>query len=250
MQIIGLQGIPLIKEGDDIAAFILAALEDAADALEDGDIVVVAQKIVSKTEGRLIPIASVEAGDEAIELAARCEKDPRIVELILSEASEVVRSKPGVILVRHRLGNVGANAGIDQSNIEHGGGEAALLLPLDPDASALELHERLSAATGKHIGVIIADSMNRPWRLGTIGCAIGCAGVLVLDDLRGHVDMFGREMKVAMVNCADSIAAAATLIMGESTEGVPAALVKGFAVPESPGRAADIIRAAEDDLFR
>jgi len=207
----------------------------------------VAQKIVSKAEGRSIPLASVTPGAEARELAAATDKDARLAQLILDEAASIMRRKPGVIIVRHRLGHVGANAGIDQSNVEHDDGEHALLLPRDPDASAARLQAQLSAAAGCHLGVIICDSMNRPWRLGTIGGAIGCAGLEVLDDRRGQHDMFGRELKVTMINRADSIAAMATLLMGESTERTPVAVVQGFPVDARQGRAADIIRPPADD---
>lgn len=242
--------VPMIKAGDDLAAVLLAAAAGNALDFVDGDILVVAQKIVSKAEGRLVSLASVVPGAAAQALAARTEKDPRLVQLILDESACVLREKPGVLIVRHRLGHVGANAGIDQSNIEHDGGEAALLLPRDPDASAAALHAALRAATGRHVGVVIADSMNRPWRLGTVGGAIGCAGLEVLDDRRGQHDLFGRELKVTMINRADSIAALATLLMGESIEATPVALVRGFGVDAQGGRAADIIRPLADDLFR
>ena len=244
-----LSRIPLITRDDDLAAIILKAAADDGVRFSAGDIVVVAQKIVSKSEGRLIPIASVTPGAAALELASATDKDPRMAQLILDEAAHVMRRKPGVIIVRHKLGHVGANAGIDQSNVEHEGGEQALLLPLDPDASAERLQQALSAAAGCHLGVIVCDSMNRPWRLGTIGGAIGCAGIEVLDDRRGQHDMFGRELKVTMINRADSIAAMATLIMGESIERTPVAVVHGFAVDAHHGRAADIIRPPADDLF-
>jgi len=245
-----LPDMPLVKAGDDLAALVLAALAREELALSDGDIIVLAQKIVSKAEGRLVSLASVAPGPEARDLAARTDKDPRLVQLIIDESSEVLRAKPGVIIVRHRLGHVGANAGIDQSNIEHIDGETALLLPRDPDASAVRLRDALVAASGRRVGVIIADSLNRPWRLGTLGGAIGCAGLQVLDDRRGGEDMFGRELKVTLINRADAIAAMATLAMGETTEGTPAALVRGFEPDAVDGRAAEIMRPREDDLFR
>lgn len=244
-----LPGMPLVAAGDDLTALVLEAMERAGLAFVDGDVLVVAQKIVSKAEGRLVPLAEVTPGEAALALARETDKDPRLVELVLSESSAVLRHKPGVIIVRHRLGNVGANAGIDQSNVEHAGGECALLLPRDPDGSAAVLHATLGAKTGRHVGVIVADSMNRPWRLGTIGGAIGCAGIQVLDDLRGSHDMFGRELKVAMINRADSIAAFAAMMMGESVEGTPVALVRGLPVDVECGTAADIMRPLEDDLF-
>ncbi|MGE0858432.1 MAG: coenzyme F420-0:L-glutamate ligase [Gammaproteobacteria bacterium] len=244
-----LPGLPLVRKGDSLTALILRAAEDHGLRFGAGDVVVVAQKIVSKAEGRLVPLASVTPGPEARALAAETDKDPRLAQLILDECATVLRKKPGVIIVRHRLGHVGANAGIDQSNVEHEGGEHALLLPRDPDASAARLQAELSAAAGCHLAVIICDSMNRPWRLGTVGGAIGCAGLEVLDDRRGQHDMFGRELKVTMINRADSIAAMATLLMGESIERTPVAVVQGFAVDARQGRAADIIRPAADDLF-
>ena len=245
-----LGGIPLIAADDDLAAIILKAA--AADGLEftDGDVLVVAQKIISKAEGRLTRLSDVEPGEAALALADETEKDPRLVQLILDESATVLRHKPGVIIARHKLGHVGANAGIDQSNIAHDEGDAALLLPRDPDASAARLFDTLKEMTGKHVGVIIADSMNRPWRMGTVGGAIGCAGVQVLDDLRGAKDMFGRELKVAMVNRADSIAAMASLVMGETTERTPVALVRGLPVATVSGSARDIMRPLEDDLFK
>ncbi len=244
-----LSGIPLIAAGDDVASIILKAASKNGVEFRDGDILVIAQKIISKAEWQLIPLSKVTPSTEALKLAEETEKDPRLVQLILDESTDVLRQKPGVIIVRHRLGHVGANAGVDQSNIEHGDDEAALLLPRKPDASAARVHAACKESTGKHVGIIIADSMNRPWRLGTVGCAIGCAGVQVLDDLRGRTDMFGRELKIAMVNRVDSIAATATLMMGESIERTPVALVRGLPLPISAGTAADIMRPLEDDLF-
>lgn len=195
-------------------------------------------------------LASVTPSTEAISLARETEKDPRLVELILRESDAVLRKKPGVLIVRHRLGLVGAQAGIDQSNIQHGEDENALLLPEDPDASARRLRDDIAARTGINVGVIVSDSMNRPWRLGTIGGAIGSAGITVLDDRRGGQDIYGRELKVTMINRADSIATAATLVMGETTEKTPVALVRGFPAENSPHSARDIIRPLEEDMFR
>lgn len=242
--------IPLIKAGDDLAAILLAALQRTGLALRDGDLLVLAQKIVSKAEGRLIPLATVTPSPRAVELARETDKDPRLVQLILDESTEVMRKKPGVLIVRHRLGNVGAHAGIDQSNIEHVDGDAALLLPIDPDASAQALHAKLHQATGLRLGVIIADSMNRAWRMGTIGGAIGCAGLTVLDDLRGTADMFGRELKVTIINRADSLAATACLLMGESVQQTPAVLIQGLSFAPTTQTARDIIRPLADDMFR
>jgi coenzyme F420-0:L-glutamate ligase/coenzyme F420-1:gamma-L-glutamate ligase len=245
-----LAGMPMVRSGDDLPALILAALTAQKLRLEPGDILVVAQKIVSKSEGRQLPLATVTPSSEAIELAKQTEKDPRLVELILRESTTVLRKKPGVLIVRHRLGLVGAQAGIDQSNIEHDDDEHALLLPVDPDASARRIRDTLAARTGVRPGVIVSDSMNRPWRLGTIGGAIGSAGVAVLDDRRGGHDIYGRELKVTMINRADSIATAATLVMGETTEKTPVALVRGFPQEDSAQTARDIIRPLEEDMFR
>jgi coenzyme F420-0:L-glutamate ligase/coenzyme F420-1:gamma-L-glutamate ligase len=242
--------IPLIKAGDDLTAILLDGLSRLSVPLDDGDVLVLAQKIVSKAEGRLIPLASVTPGPEAIALAAETDKDPRLVQLILEESVEVMRKKPGVLIMRHRLGNVGAHAGIDQSNIEHEGGECALLLPIDPDGSARRLRESVSAATGRRCGVIIADSMNRAWRLGTIGGAIGSAGLTVLDDLRGTQDLFGRELKVTVINRIDSLAATACLLMGESVQKTPAVLIKGLAPEDSTQTARDLVRPLAEDMFR
>jgi coenzyme F420-0:L-glutamate ligase/coenzyme F420-1:gamma-L-glutamate ligase len=244
-----LEGLPIIHGGDDLCAIIADAMTGAEVSLDDGDVVVVAQKIVSLAEGRLIRLDDVLPSAKALELAAETEKDPRIVELILTESVDIVRTKPGVIIARHRLGIVGANAGIDQSNIDHVDGECALLLPENPDQSASDLREALARQTGLRIGVIISDSMNRPWRLGSVGIAIGSAGLEVLDDRRGHADLFGRELKVTLSNRADAIAAAAVLMMGETTERTPVAIVSGLAGENSEQKATDSIRPESDDMF-
>lgn len=244
-----LKSIPLVNPRDDLAILIDEALSREDFGLLDGDIVVVAQKIVSKSEGRQIALDGVQPSLEAEKLAAEIDKDPRLVELILQESSEVVRKSPGVIIVRHRLGYVTANAGIDQSNVDHSGSEYALLLPEDPDLSARRLRERLQEMTGKRLGIIISDSANRPWRLGTLGYTIGSAGITVLDDRRGESDLFGRELKVTMSNRGDAIAAAATLVMGETTESIPVAIVRGFPAEDSEQTAADCIRPRATDLF-
>ena len=240
----------MVRSGDDLPTLILSALTAQGLDLEHGDILVIAQKIVSKSEGRQIPLATITPSAEAITLAKETEKDPRLVELILRESTTVLRKKPGVLIVRHRLGLVGAQAGIDQSNIQHDVDDHALLLPKDPDASARRIRDSIAALTGVRPGVIVSDSMNRPWRLGSIGGAIGSAGIAVLDDRRGGHDIYGRELKVTLVNRADSIATAATLVMGETTEKTPVALVRGFPAEDSPQTARDIIRPLEEDMFR
>ena len=249
LSVTGIEGLPLVRPGDDLYAILMDAI-NAQTSLRNGDVLVVAQKIVSKAEGRLVRLADVAPSADAVALAAETEKDPRLVQLILDESVAVVRKRPGVLIVRHRLGFVGANAGIDQSNVDHGRGEVALLLPLDPDASAAALHARILEQTGNRVGVVISDSANRPWRLGTTAMAIGASGIQVFDDRRGGFDLFGRELKITLVNRADSMATAAVLVMGETTERIPAALVRGFP-PESPsGNAAAINRPLTEDLFQ
>jgi coenzyme F420-0:L-glutamate ligase/coenzyme F420-1:gamma-L-glutamate ligase len=245
-----LKNMPLVTAGDNLAALIMEALDISGLQTIPGDILVVAQKIVSKAESRQVRLRDIEPTTEAMELAQETAKDARLVELILRESSGIVRKAPGVIIVRHRLGFVGANAGIDQSNIGHEAGESALLLPLDPDQSARRLRSAIAQATGISLGVIISDSWNRPWRLGTIGGAIGSAGITVLDDRRGQHDLFGRELKVTVINRADSIATAAMLVMGETTERIPAAIVRGFPAEDSEQVAADGNRALSEDLFK
>jgi coenzyme F420-0:L-glutamate ligase/coenzyme F420-1:gamma-L-glutamate ligase len=244
-----LKNLPLVTAGDDLAAMIIEALDISGLQPIPGDILVVAQKIVSKAEGRQFRLGDIEPTTEAMELAQETGKDARLVELILRESSDIVRKAPGIIIVRHRLGFVGANAGIDQSNIGHEEGESALLLPLDPDRTARLLRSAIAKSTGISMGVIISDSWNRPWRLGTIGGAIGSAGITVLDDRRGQHDLFGRELKFTVINRADSIATAAMLVMGETTERIPAAVVRGLPAEDSEQVAADGNRALSEDLF-
>lgn len=249
LSIYPIAGIPVVKANDDLAAIIEDALCAGDMSLQDGDVVVIAQKIVSLAEGRKVRLDDVQVSTAAEELAAQTEKDPRLVELILQESEEVVRSKPGVIITRHRLGLVGANAGIDQSNIEHEDGDCALLLPKEPDQSAKSLRNALREKTDRNVGVVISDSMNRPWRLGTIGTAIGSAGIDVLDDRRGEPDLHGRELKVTLANRADAIAAAAVLMMGEASESTPAVIVRGLPAEDGNQVARDGVRPLAEDLF-
>ena len=249
LEVIAPEGVPLLGAGDDLAKVLLQALENAGIALRDDDIVVVAQKVVSKSEGRQIALVDVTPGSKAIELAQQCKRDPVLVELIIQEAQEIVRATEAAIIVEHRLGFVLANAGIDQSNIDHTT-RSALLLPLDPDASARRLRASLRAATGADVGVIIIDSIGRAWRKGTIGTAIGVAGLPGLLDLRRKPDLFGRELQSTELGLADEIAAAASLMMGQSNEGRPFALVRGIPYPRREGSADELIRPREQDLFR
>jgi coenzyme F420-0:L-glutamate ligase/coenzyme F420-1:gamma-L-glutamate ligase len=248
-----LPGIPLVRPGDDLADLCIQALQRAEISLSDGDILVLAQKIVSKAEGRLVNLVTVEPGPAALQLASQADKDPRLVELILGESSEVSRTRPGTIIVEHRLGFVCANAGIDHSNVAGGGDEHeewVLLLPEDPDASARVLRCRLETASGKQIGVLIIDSHGRAWRQGIVGAAIGLAGLPGLVDLRGQPDLFGYNLRITQIGVADELAAAASLVMGQAAEGTPAIHVRGFPYPLREASLLELIRPKDQDLFR
>jgi len=242
-------GVPEVGPGADLSAIIIDALRGAGELPDDGDVVAVAQKIVSKAEGRIVRLATVEPRPEAIDIANRAHKDPRVVELILRESRTVVRVVPGVIITEHHTGVTLANAGIDRSNLPDSD-EAALLLPVDPDSSARALKAQLEKTFGVQLGVIITDSIGRPWRLGTVGTAIGCAGVQALNDLRGTRDLYGRELQVSEVAVADSLAAAAVLVMGEAAEGTPLVLVRGAGAGTSDQTARHALRPPAEDLFR
>lgn len=244
-----LGGIPLIARGDDLAGIMLEALADAGLTLQQGDVLAVAQKIVSKAEGRSVHLDTVQPSDAARQLAKDTDKDPRMVELILRESRRVVRSRPGLIIVEHRLGVILANAGIDRSNVT-GDEDDVLLLPEDPDASARKLREAVAEHAGIAPGVLVVDSIGRPWRLGTTGVAIGAAGVTVLEDLRGTRDLFDRPMQVAEVAPADSVAAAAVLLMGEGAEGTPVVLIRGLPTAADGQPATAVLRAPHEDLFQ
>jgi coenzyme F420-0:L-glutamate ligase / coenzyme F420-1:gamma-L-glutamate ligase len=250
LSVFAVPGIPLVKPGDDIAAFILDSLAAMGEALTDGDVVVVAQKIVSKAEGRLVSLSAVTPSERAHELAGITGKDPRVVELVLRESNEVLRAKTNVLVVEQKLGLVIANAGIDRSNVEGGADDTALLLPLDPDASARGLREALKSRSGADVGVVIADSVGRAWRYGTTGMAIGCAGLEPLWDQRGDVDMFGKVLEVTEVAVADQVASAANLAMGEATECTPVAVLRGLTTPRNERPASALVRAKEQDMFR
>ena len=246
-----LSGIKLVERGDNLGAITVVALRDNRLVPKDGDVLVVAQKIVSKAEGRFVDIATVEPSERAIALAAEVDKDPRFVEVVLSESKRVVRHRPGLLIVEHHLGFVMANAGIDHSNVAaEDGAERVLLLPVDPDGSAKALRQHLLSAFGVGIGVIISDSFGRPWRKGTVGVALGADGLPAFVDLRGHPDLFGRELLVTETGFADEIAAAAGLLMGQADEAIPMVLVRGltWSAPDVP--AAGLVRPTEHDLFR
>jgi len=243
--------IPLVRPGDDLAALIIAACERSALAPADGDIVVVAQKVVSKAEGRYVDLAPVRPSTRAQELAAQVGKEARLVEVILQESRRVVRHRPGVLIVEHRLGFVMANAGVDHSNIDpHMGAEPVLLLPRDPDASAAGLRDRLAAHFHKQLAVVITDSFGRAWRRGTVGVALGAAGLPSLLDLRGKPDLFGHALRVTQTGFADEIAGAASLVMGQADEARPVVLVRGLVWAGADAPAATLVRTADEDLFR
>jgi coenzyme F420-0:L-glutamate ligase/coenzyme F420-1:gamma-L-glutamate ligase len=244
-------GIPRVQPGDDLPALLVAAMERAGLAPRPHDILVVAQKIVSKAEGRYLDLAGIEPGDRARELAAVTGKDARLVEAILSQSAEIVRAAPHVLIAVTHHGFVMANAGVDQSNLEAGDdGRRVLLLPKAPDRSARRIKDRLDRHFASDIGVIVSDSAGRAWRLGTVGLAIGAAGVPSLVDRRGAKDLAGRPLEVTEVGFADAVAAAAVLAMGEADEARPAALVRGLRWTAAPQPAAALVRPEAQDLFR
>jgi coenzyme F420-0:L-glutamate ligase/coenzyme F420-1:gamma-L-glutamate ligase len=246
-----LSDFPQVASGDDLAAFTVDALRRMQLTLRADDVLVFAQKVISKAEGRLINLAGIVPGKRALELSQIVLKDPRLIELVLRESLSVVRTAPDVLIVEHRLGFIMANAGIDQSNVAHpSDGEFALLLPEDPDASAARLRERLGRLTGVEPGIVVSDSFGRPWRIGTVGVAIGCAGIAATLDLRGQNDLFGRPLRVTVVGHADEIASAASMLMGQASEARPVVLVRGLAsrAPHQSARA--LLRPPRENLFR
>jgi coenzyme F420-0:L-glutamate ligase / coenzyme F420-1:gamma-L-glutamate ligase len=251
LEIVPLNGLPFISVGDDLVELIGSALKLNSVTLRAGDVLVVAQKIVSKAEGRLIDLATIEPSAQAVTLAADVDKDPRLVEVILSESVRVVRARRGVLIVEHRLGLIMANAGVDQSNVAPVDGlHRVLLLPENPDRSAQTLRRGLAALTGIDLAVVINDSFGRPWRQGTAGVAIGAAGLPALIDLRGRPDLFGRRLEFSVIAFADEIASAASLLMGQADEARPAVLIRGLRWSEPESAAASIVRSPNEDLFR
>jgi len=253
-----LPGFPLVHPGDDLAELLLAGLDRTGLALVDGDVIVVAQKVVSKAEGRMVHLDTVTASPRAIELGCQAQKDPRLVELILRESRSVLRVRPGALIVEHRLGFVCASAGIDHSNVglDQSGQENRdpagwmLLLPENPDASAQALRQRLEEASRARLGVLIIDSHGRAWRLGTVGVAIGLAGMPGLVDLRGEPDLFDYRLQITLVGAADELAAAASLVMGQAAEGTPVVHVRGFPYPLRDATLSELLRPRDQDLFR
>ncbi|WP_026380650.1 coenzyme F420-0:L-glutamate ligase [Afifella pfennigii] len=249
LTLIALQTLPSVTVDTDLCGEILAAAEREGEKLRDGDILVVAQKVVSKAEGRLVALSSLTPSPRALALAEETGKEPELMEAILSETKTVLRTRPGLVVVEHRLGHIMANAGIDRSNT--GCGEDwVLLLPKDPDASARALRREIGARAGARIGVIVSDSFGRPWRFGTTGVAIGVAGPAMRLDRRGEPDRDGRALEVTEIGLADSLAAAAVLAMGEGAESRPVVIARGLEWMESGQKAADGLRPASEDLFR
>jgi coenzyme F420-0:L-glutamate ligase/coenzyme F420-1:gamma-L-glutamate ligase len=262
LQLTALDGVPLVAPGNDLAALIVQSLRLSGLTLEPGDVLVVAQKIVSKSEGRYVELRSVKPSDKALALASQTGKDARVVECVLRESKGVVRARKDVLIVEHRLGWVLANAGVDASNVGAANtvgsgtvqvdtaGEQVLLLPEDPDASCAALREALRKSTGVEVGVVVNDSWGRAWRLGTIGTAIGVSGIPALVDMRGVPDLFGRALRHTEVAVADELASAASLVMGQAGEGHPVVHVRGFPYEPREGRAAELVRPVQLDLFR
>jgi len=250
VRISAVAGLPLVRAGDDLVQIVGDALA-LSEPPCDGDVLIIAQKIVSKAEGRMVRLSDVCPDEEDGHLAEASGKDPAVAALIRSEAGELMRVRPGVIVVRHRLGPVLANAGIDASNVAPGEEGAVLLWPLDPDASARTLRLALEQRFSVRLAVIISDSLGRAWRLGTTGTAIGASGIIPLRDRRGETDLFGRELQATVIGLADEIAGAASLVMGEGAEGLPLALVRGvtFERDEEVG-IGPILRPVAEDLFR
>lgn len=252
LELIAPEGLPPVQPGDCLVTLALAAWR-MAQGPREGDVLVLAQKIVSKAEGRRVALHTVQPSPRACDIAAEVQKDPRLVELILAESRRIVRKRPGVLIVEHRLGFVMANAGIDQSNLDDTDGGSALLLPEDPDASAERLRAGLAQRCGIAPAVVVNDSFGRPWRRGSVGVALGCAGLPAVADLRGRPDLFGRTLRVTEVGLADELASAASLLMGQGNEGRPLVIARGVMAGRE-GLAArpaqTLVRPAAEDLFR
>ncbi|PCJ17954.1 MAG: coenzyme F420-0:L-glutamate ligase [Gammaproteobacteria bacterium] len=250
-----LNNIPMVAPKDNVAEIIMTAAKAQQINIVEHDVIVIAQKIISKAENRYVVLEDVTPSEEAIQLAQEVQKDPRYVEVVLQESAQVVRKKTGVLIVEHQLGFVHANAGLDQSNIEHPEQkERVLLLPKDPDLSAKQIRQAIHSQLGINVAVIINDSMGRAWRNGTLGLAIGVAGLTALEDYMGGHDIFGRELKVTAVAAADELAAGASLVMGQTHEKTPIVIVRGYR-PQQPADAnqqgiAPLLRSKDQDLFR
>ncbi len=245
--IIPLANMPLIEEGDDLVSLIIGCIKSSGEALQDGDVLVLCQKIVSKSEGSIVSLKEVVPSREALELAGEVGKDPRIVQLILKESKRIVRKRPGVLIVEHKKGWVCADAGIDFSNVP---GDCVTLFPEDPDRTAEDIRRRICALLGVEIVVLISDSQGRPFRNGAIGMALGCAGMPGVISKAGHEDLYGYKLRRTQIAFADLVASAAVMVMGETDEGVPAAIVRGLKYPPSDSTDIGLIRPEAEDMFR
>ncbi len=243
-----LSHVPLIHPGDDLVTIILQALEKGGQSFQSGDILVIASKIVSKAEGRFVRLAQVTPSDEAVAVAERCHKDPRLVHLILEESEAISRLRPNLLIMRHRLGFVCANAGLDASNVSPES-DTVLLLPADPDVSAASIRQGIVAATGLDPAVVIVDSHGRPHRMGAVGVAIGASGLPALQDWRGQPDLFGRPLAHTTVGLGDQIASAASLLFGQAAEGTPVVLMRGLVYNPGDGSAVDLVRPRDLDMY-
>jgi coenzyme F420-0:L-glutamate ligase/coenzyme F420-1:gamma-L-glutamate ligase len=247
LQCFPVHGLPIVQPGDDLLHLLINAL--APLALQDGDVLVVTSKIVSKAEGRFINLRGITPSEEAVSLGAKTLKDPRLVEVILNESISVSRAAPNVLITQHRLGFVSANAAVDHSNTS-ADDDIVLLMPLDPDANAHRIQQALRQAFDVEVAVVIADSHGRPHRLGTVGVAVGVAGMPGVEDWRGREDLFGFKLQHTEIGLADMVASTATLVMGQAAEGVPAVLVRGVQFSHRDGTAAEINRPAHMNLYR
>lgn len=240
--------IPLIQDGDNILTMMLDKISQAALDLQDGDVLVISSKIISKAQGRRIRLDTITPSEDALLLAEETDKDPRVVELALQESVMVSRKRKGVLVTQHRLGFVSANSGIDQSNVKDGD-DAVLLLPIDPDKTAQEFRDTIIEHLGITVGIVISDTHGRPFRIGNIGVAIGVAGLPAVKDLRGRQDLYGRTLEVSQEAYADLVASAAHLLCGEADEGYPVILMRGIDVSPPHGTATDMNRLPENDLY-
>ncbi|TAK33685.1 MAG: coenzyme F420-0:L-glutamate ligase [Chloroflexota bacterium] len=251
VSLLAIPGIPMVKPGDDLGALIHEAVQAAGMSFQDDDILVVAQKVVSKAENRLVCLDQVVPSPRAQELAGITGKDAQLIQVILDESNEVLKVRSGLIVVEQRLGFVCANAGVDRSNIQQAdGGEVVALLPEDADASARQLRARIEDLTGRHIAVIINDSHGRAFREGTVGVALGVAGLRALQDRRGEPDLFGYRLQITEVGFADEVSAAASMVMGQADEAAPAVIVRGLPYTAGEGSALELARSKEKDMFR
>jgi coenzyme F420-0:L-glutamate ligase/coenzyme F420-1:gamma-L-glutamate ligase len=245
-----LTGIPLIHKDDDLGGILNLALDKNQITLEDGDVLILTQKVISKAEGRRVDLEKVTPSPEALRLANETQKDPRLVELILQESTQVLRSRPGLIIVEHKLGFVCANAGIDRSNVASEGGEKVLLLPEAPDGSASQLRVYFQENQGVDLGILIIDSHGRAWRNGTVGISIGFSGLPGIVDLRGRSDLFDYKLLATEVAAVDELAAGASLLMGQAAEGLPVVHARGFPYPLHEGSFRELPREKASDLFK